>query len=68
ADGGLCGVTTTPVREWQVGSTSFVRFKDDAPFLAKPYYSTDGYVFKGGKIALEVTTFDPTQLELKKSN
>jgi hypothetical protein len=38
----------------------------DAPFLAKPYFSTDGYVFKGGKIAAEMSTFDATKLDFKK--
>lgn len=64
---GLCGLKATPVLEWQSGRTSFVKFKVTAPFLAKPYFSTDGYVFKGGKIAAEMSTFDATKLDFKKS-
>jgi hypothetical protein len=67
AEGGLCGLKTVPVREWRHGDTSFVKFKDVAPFLAKPYYSTDAYVFEDGEIAVEATTFDPTKLVFKKS-
>ena len=64
---GLCGLKATPVLEWESGSTSFAKFKVTAPFLAKPYFSTDGYVFKGGKIAAEMSTFDATKLEFKKT-
>jgi hypothetical protein len=41
------------VLEWSSGGTSFVKSKVTAPFIAKPYFSTDGYVFKGGKIAAD---------------
>jgi len=64
-DDGLCGLRAKPVLEWSSGGTSFVKFKVTAPFLAKPYFSTDGYVFKGGKIAAEVSTFDATKLVFK---
>ena len=64
---GLCGLKAAPVLEWESGGTSFVKFKVTAPFLAKPYFSTDGYVFKGGKIAAEMSTFDATKLDLKKT-
>jgi hypothetical protein len=64
-EGGLCGLKAKPVLEWESGNTSFVKFKVTAPFLAKPYFSTDGYVFKGGKIAAEMSTFDATKLVFK---
>jgi hypothetical protein len=63
---GLCGLKATPVKAWDSGGTSFVKFRVTAPFLAKPYFSTDGYVFEGGKIAAEMSTFDATKLVLKK--
>jgi hypothetical protein len=63
---GLCGLKAKPVKEWTAGTTSFVKFKVTAPFLAKPYFSTDGYVFEGGKIAAEMSTFDATKLVFKK--
>jgi hypothetical protein len=63
---GLCGLKATPVKAWDSEGTSFVKFRVTAPFLAKPYFSTDGYVFEGGKIAAEMSTFDATKLVLKK--
>jgi uncharacterized iron-regulated protein len=62
---GLCGLKAAPLKSWTSGSTSFVKFRVTAPFLAKPYFSTDGYVFKGGKIAAEMSTFDATKLDFK---
>lgn len=63
---GLCGLKARPQTSWTSGRTTFVKFKVTAPFLAKPYFSTDGYVFKGNKIAAEVSTFDATKLTFKK--
>jgi hypothetical protein len=67
SEGGLCGLKTTPVLWWHSGSTWFVKLRDTAPFLAKPAFQTDGYVFMGSKIAAEVTTFNPAGLDLKQS-
>jgi hypothetical protein len=64
---GLCGLKAKPVLEWESDGTSFVKFKVTAPFLAKPYFSTDGYVFKSGKIAAELSTFDASKLDFKKT-
>jgi hypothetical protein len=64
-DEGLCGLKAKPVLEWSSGGTSFVKFKVTASFLAKPYFPTDGYVFEGGKIAAEMSTFDATKLVFK---
>jgi hypothetical protein len=63
---GLCGLKAKPVKEWSAGGTSFVKFKVTAPFLAKTYFSTDGYVFEKGKIAAEMSTFDASKLVFKK--
>jgi hypothetical protein len=60
--GGLCGLTATPVQTWTKGKTTFVKFSVTAPFLAKTYFSTDGYVFEHGKIAAEMSTFDASKL------
>ncbi|MBK5218215.1 MAG: nuclear transport factor 2 family protein [Thermoleophilia bacterium] len=62
---GLCGLDAKPQKSWTSGRTTFVKFKVTAPFLAKPYFSTDGYVFKGNKIAAEVSTFDSSKLTFK---
>jgi hypothetical protein len=61
-EGGFCGLQVKQIRTWSSGSTSFVELEVTAPFLAKPYFSTDGYVFEGGKIAAEMSTFDASKL------
>jgi hypothetical protein len=43
-EGGLCGITATPVDSYRKGGTVFVKFRVEAPFLAEEYFSTDGYV------------------------
>jgi len=63
AEGGLCGLRATPVDRYTRGRTTFVLFRVTAPFLAAPYMSTDAYVFRGDKIASEVSTFDATKLQ-----
>lgn len=64
-EGGLCGLQADPLQYWIRGRTAFVKFEVTAPFLAKPYFSTDGYVFKGNKIAAEMSTFDGSKLVFK---
>jgi hypothetical protein len=65
ADGGLCGLHATPVDSFRSGRTIFVKFEVTAPFLAETYFSTDGYIFKGNRIASEVSTFDASKLKFK---
>jgi hypothetical protein len=60
--GGLCGLQATAVQQFQRGRTIFVKFRVTAPFLAEQYFSTDGYIFKGGKIVSEMSTFDASKL------
>ena len=63
SQGGLCGLLATPVQEFERGHTVFVKFSVTAPFLAAPYFSTDGYIFENGKIASEMSTFDASKLK-----
>lgn len=63
--GGLCGITATPMDQYRRGGTVFVKFRVEAPFLAKEYFSTDGYVIANGKIESEVSTFDGSKLTFK---
>jgi hypothetical protein len=67
SEGGLCGLDATPVDRFTHGRTTFVKFRVTAPFLSAPYFSTDGYVFRGRKIASEVSTFDSTKLQFTSS-
>jgi len=65
SQGGLCGLLATPVQEFQRDHTVFVKFSVTAPFLAAPYFSTDGYIIENGKIASELSTFDASKLKFK---
>jgi SnoaL-like domain len=65
ADGGLCGLHASPVDSFKRGRSIFVKFEVTAPFLAQTYFSTDGYIFKGNRIASEVSTFDASKLKFK---
>jgi hypothetical protein len=65
ADGGLCGLHAKPVDSFRSGRAIFVKFEVTAPFLAQTYYSTDGYIFKHGQIASEVSTFDASKRKFK---
>jgi hypothetical protein len=65
ANGGLCGLRAKAVDSFRSASSIFVKFEVTAPFLAKTYFSTDGYIFKGGRIASEVSTFDASKLKFK---
>ena len=64
-EGGLCGITVTREDSYRRGKTIFVKFRVEAPFLAEPYFSTDGYVIAQGKILSEVSTFDASKLVFK---
>jgi hypothetical protein len=65
SEGGLCGLLAKPVDRFKRGRAIFVKFRVTAPFLAKTYFSTDGYIFKGDRIASEVSTFDASKLTFK---
>lgn len=65
ADGGLCGLEAKPVDSFGRGRSIFVKFEVTAPFLAQTYFSTDGYIFRGNRIASEVSTFDASKLKFK---
>jgi len=62
SEGGLCGITATRVDSYRRGGTIFVKFRVEAPFLAQPYFSTDGYVIAHGEILSEMSTFDASNL------
>lgn len=66
ADGGLCGLKFTPEHVFVVGDTINVAWVGNADFLAEPYRGADAYETKNGLMQAQVTTFDNTQLKLKK--
>ncbi len=64
--GGYCGMRIAPVNRFRRGGTVFIKFRVTAPYLAEPYFSTDGYVFDDrGLIVSEVSTFDASKLQFK---
>jgi hypothetical protein len=65
-DGGLCGLKFTAEHSFPVGDTINVQWRGTADFLAEPYRGADAYVTKDGLMYAQVTTFDGTQLKLKK--
>ena len=65
ADGGLCGLREKHVETFRSGNTIFVQSEVTAPFLAAPYFSTDGFIIKRDHIVSEMSTFNATQLKFK---
>ena len=65
-EGGLCGLKFETEHAFTVGDTVNVQWRGTAPFLAEPYRGADAYVTKDGLMYAQVTTFDGTQLKMKK--
>ena len=65
-DGGLCGLKFETEHAFTVGDTVNVQWRGTASFLAEPYRGADAYVTKDGLMYAQVTTFDGTQLKMKK--
>lgn len=63
--GGYCGIRIAAVNQFRGGRTVFIKFRVTAPYLAEPYFSTDGYVISRGLIVSEVSTFDASKLKFK---
>jgi hypothetical protein len=66
SQGGLCGLRIKATRTWRRGGAIFIRFRVTAPFIAKTYYSTDGYYIRHGLIYAEVSTYDQSKIKFKK--
>ncbi|HUB35159.1 MAG TPA: nuclear transport factor 2 family protein [Bryobacteraceae bacterium] len=67
AQGGLCGLKFTVEHIFQVGDTFNVQWVAIGDALAEPYRGADAYEARNGMMAAQVTTFDPSQMKLKKS-
>jgi hypothetical protein len=65
-DGGLCGLKFEPVHTFVVGATLNIQWKATADFLAEPYLGADAYETRDGMMQAQVTTFDGTQIKIKK--
>jgi hypothetical protein len=65
-DGGFKGATFIPEEIYPVGDTINVSWRVEAEWLAEPYKGADAYVTKDGLMQAQVTTFDPSDMKLKK--
>ena len=66
SEGGFCGVKLTPEKTIVVGNTVNVIWRADAPFLAAPYKGSEAFETRNGLLALQVTTWDPSAMKMKK--
>jgi hypothetical protein len=64
--GGVCGITLTPEQTFIVGNTVNVVWRADAPFLAEPYRGSEAFETRDGLLVLQVTTWDPSAMKMKK--
>jgi hypothetical protein len=65
-DGGLCGMKFETEHTFVVGGTINVQWVGTASFLLEPYRGADAYETKDGLMQAQVTTFDGTQIKMKK--
>jgi SnoaL-like domain len=65
-DGGLCGMKFEAEHTFVVGGTINVQWVGTASFLLEPYRGADAYETRDGLMQAQVTTFDGTQIKMKK--
>lgn len=65
-DGGLCGMKFETEHSFVVGETINVQWVATASFLLEPYRGADAYQTKDGLMQAQVTTFDGSQIKMKK--
>ena len=64
--GGVCGITLTPEQTIVIGNTVNIVWRADAPFLAEPYRGSEAFETRNGLLVLQVTTWDPSAMKMKK--
>ena len=65
--GGTCGLRITAEHTFVVGETVNVQWRAEASFLAEPYRGADAYETHDGLMAAQVTTFDQSELKMKRA-
>jgi len=65
--GGVCGIKLTPEQTIVVGDTANIIWRADAPFLAEPYRGSEAFETRNGLLVLQVTTWDPSAMKMKKT-
>jgi hypothetical protein len=66
AGGGQCGMKLIPEHTVVVGDTVNVVWRVEAPFFAEPYRGSEAFETKNGLLVLQVTTWDPSAIKMKK--
>jgi hypothetical protein len=64
--GGQCGLKMSVERMVRVGDTVNVMWRMEAPFFAEPYRGAEAFETRKGLLVLQVTTFDPSAIKMKK--
>jgi len=64
-EGGFKGAKLIPEVTIVVGNTVNVSWRIEADYLSEPYKGADAYVMRDGLLAVQVTTFDPSQMKLR---
>jgi hypothetical protein len=64
--GGQCGMKLIPEQTIVVGDTVNVIWRAEAPFFAVPYKGSEAFETKNGLLVLQVTTWDPSAIKMKK--
>lgn len=66
AKGGQCGMKLIPEQTIVVGDTVNVIWRAEAPFFVEPYKGSEAFETKNGLLVLQVTTWDPSAIKVKK--
>jgi hypothetical protein len=64
--GGQCGMKLVPEHTVVVGDTVNVVWRAEAPFFAEPYCGSEAFETWNGLLVLQVTTWDPSAIKMKK--
>lgn len=63
---GHCGMKMTPEKTFVVGDTVNVVWRMEAPFFSEPYRGSEAFETRNGLLVLQVTTYDPSAIKMKK--
>ncbi len=64
--GGQCGMRLIPEHTVVVGDTVNVVWRVEAPFFAEPYRGSEAFETRNGLLVVQVTTWDPSAIKMKK--
>lgn len=65
SEGGFKGAKLIPEVTIEIGNTVNVSWRIEADYLSEPYKGADAYVTRDGLMAVQVTTFDPSQMKFR---